>query len=252
MALSRPAGAVDPTWQVLREAIYWANRNSPRSLQEHIGPSELGTPCMRQLAYKMRGAKPVNTSADYWFAILGTAIHAWLARAIARWQNEVLGRQRFLIEQRVTIVSGPDVPIEQGYGTTGSSDLYDTDTDEVIDWKLVGADSLKKVKVEGTPQIYRVQRHLYGLGWELAGYQPKTVKNIYLPRSNFLSDAHVDSEPYDRKVAEDALRRAATVEKLSQVLPIGMIPGQPDEEDCVWCPFLVKGRPVSDSSCPGA
>lgn len=247
MALSAPSGPkIDPTWETLKEAIYWADRNSPRSIQTHLGPSELGSPCMRQLAMKMRGRQPVNTSADYWFAIMGTAMHEWLAKSIARWQNEVLGRERFLIEQRVTIVGDAD------YGTNGSTDLYDTDHDEVIDWKLVGKDTLKKVSTEGTPQVYRVQRQLYGRGWELAGYPVKTVKNIYLPRSNFLSAAHVDVEPYDPQVAEEALKRAATIDQLSQVLPIGMIPAEADEGGCVWCPFHVKRKPLSDTSCPGA
>lgn len=244
MPISAPSNAEDATWRTLREAIYWAGTNTPRSLQTHLGPSELGAPCMRQLAFKMRGAKHVNTSADYWFAIMGTAMHEWLAGAIARWQNEVLGRERFLIEQRVTIVSGI-------YGTNGSTDLYDTDFNEVIDWKLCGKDALKKYKEKGTPPTYEVQRHLYGRGWELAGYPVKTVKNIYLPRSNFLAEAHVDVAPYDPVVAEKALARAASIDQLSQVLPIGMIPGEPDEGDCVWCPFHVKRKHLSDKSCPG-
>lgn len=248
MALSRPEGAEDPTWVTLREAIYWHDRNSPRSMQQHLGPSELGSPCMRQLAFKMRGTPTSNTSADYWFAIMGTAMHEWLAKAIARWQNEVLGRERFLIEQRVTIA--PE-STEIDYGTNGSTDLYDTDHDEVIDWKLVGKDALKKYVEHGTPPTYQIQRHLYGRGWELRGYPVKTVKNIYLPRSNFLSAAHVDVEPYNRQIAEDALARAASIDKLRTILPIGMIPAAADEGDCVWCPFHVKRKHLSDASCPG-
>ena len=58
----------------LSQVILWNEHNAPRSLQRAIGPSELGDPCDRKLAYRIAGIEPVNFG-DPWPAIVGTSIH---------------------------------------------------------------------------------------------------------------------------------------------------------------------------------
>lgn len=245
MKLAAPDNGIHPAWPELEQAIYWFDNNSPRSLQEHLGPSELGTPCLRQLAFKMGGAKAVNMHADHWFAILGTAFHQWVAEALDVYQTTVLGRtgenRKYLIEHKV-MVKG------ENYWTSGHTDVFDRDNLRVIDWKLMGTSSLKKFSKDEVRPSYRSQAHLYGKGWKQAGYDVREVCIVGLPRSNYLSGRHVWSEPFDESIADAALDRAASVDNLRQVLPIGMIPGG---DDCTWCPFHRPHQPLSDTGCPG-
>lgn len=244
MVLKSPVDTVHPFAKLAMDMIYWADRVSPRSVQVDLGPSEIGSECPRQIAYKLAGTPEVNNSADYWFAILGTAIHSWLADSLQRYQQQVLGRgvdnPRFLIEQRVLAV-GAD------YATPGHTDVYDLDENRVIDWKLVGASSLKKVKAGEIRPQYKVQAHTYGLGWTQRGYPVREVMNVYLPRSTFLKNLHVWSEPYNEQVALDALARVAKIDHLRRVVPIGAVP---HGECSIWCPFLRPGA-LNDQGCPG-
>jgi hypothetical protein len=99
----------------------------PRSVQRHLGPSELGHPCDRQVVAKMAGAKVTNNVADPWAAVVGTSIHAFLAGAFD-WDNQHNAYLRWLTEARVTPDPGPDEH-------PGTADLYDTFTRSVVDHK---------------------------------------------------------------------------------------------------------------------
>src|SRR5258708_7059039 len=89
--------------------IGFAAANAPRSLQEALGPSEAGEPCTRRLAYKMMYTPPAAAERDVpWAAIQGTALHAWMAE-VFRAENIKLGRERYLVERRVTPVTGEDL-----------------------------------------------------------------------------------------------------------------------------------------------
>jgi hypothetical protein len=188
--------------------------NHPRSQQTTIGPSEIGMPCARRLGHKLAGTEPPETR-DKWLATIGTATHAWLEHALeaanARWVAEC-GRPRFLVEQRVTVGSIGGAPV------TGSTDVYDTVTSTVVDWKIVGPTRLKHYRRHGPGQQYRVQGHLYGRGWAAKGYPVDAVMVAFLPRNAELRDAFHWSEPYDEQVAVDALARANRVNALVQVL----------------------------------
>lgn len=222
----------------------------PRSLQKHLGPSEIGSPCDRQLAYKLAGAEEVNQVADPWFPIIGTAVHALMADAVA-WYNGYLGRAanpRFLAERRVYADAEDD-----GYSTSGSSDVYDVDFARVVDWKIVGVTTMRKVEAGNTPLEkvglqYAVQGMTYGKGWEQAGYPVKSVLIAFLPRSNFLNKMKLVELPYDRSLADEAQARVARLDSLRQFLS----PEQFPAGGCtVWCPFYVPKVPLGSKSCPG-
>lgn len=233
----------------LSQVILWNEHNAPRSLQRAIGPSELGDPCDRKLAYRIAGIEPVNFG-DPWPAIVGTSIHDWLERAINRYQSTVkdLG---YLTECRVY----PDPMVK------GRSDLFHVPTGTVVDHKTTGTDGMRKIRKGTIPDGYRTQVQVYGLGHRRAGREVKNVALIFYPRSGWLDDAYVWVEPYDEQVAAAALRRLYRVayELLDHDIEnnphrfqlVEPTPG----DSCVWCPFYLResyvDTPASERGCPG-
>lgn len=234
----------DPTGlrSTLIRAIQDASANTPRSLQRTVGPSEIGTPCVRQLAFKLDRTEPARSvDHDPLPSILGTAFHTWAAEAMDR-QNQLLveagKKPRWLIEQRVRV----------GPGMAGSADLFDTETGCVLDWKALGNTTYTQYVNEGPSRSYRVQAHCYGAGFVNAGYTVNRVAIVLLGRAKRLSDMHIWSEPFDPQIAADALERAGTVATLLEngVEPM-RFPSTPGGA-CHYCQF--KGR-VEDGYCPG-
>lgn len=219
----------------------------PRSLQKHLGPSEIGSGCDRQIAYKLANRPEVNETADPWFPVIGTAVHAWLADAIW-WYNTEIGRAdnpRFLVENRVKVQSRAS-----GYNTSGHTDVYDMDFKRVIDWKIVGTTTMRKVtKEHGDPQQYVVQANTYGEGWVQAGYEVRELLICYLPRSNFLNKMHISSLPFTPELAHKALARVGAIE---QLVNLGAKPETFPAADCtIWCPFYRPKVELGEHSCPG-
>ena len=241
-------GTDHPFKRELIDMIRWTDANSPRSLQTTVGPSEIGVDCLRRLAYKVTGTPEVNDTADPWFAIIGTAVHDWLAYAIDAYQTTKLGRtgdnRRFLIEQRVRLA-------DDEHGVSGSCDLFDRDEARVVDHKVVGNDNLRKYRDGGPSSVYRTQVHLYGYGWVRAGFDVREVAIAFYPRSNYLDTLHVWTEPYDQQIALAALSRLASVQQMTAVLPPSHIPAVPDKTGCVWCPYYRPGGPADKTGCPG-
>lgn len=235
----------------LTKIILWNERESPRSKQRAIGPSELGDPCDRRLAYRIAGAKTINLGADPWPAIVGTSIHDWLEKAINRYQTTVedLG---YMTELRVY----PDPMVK------GRSDVFNVKTGTVVDHKTTGADGIRKVKKGIISPGYRTQIQIYGLGHRRAGREVKNVALIFYPRSGWLDDAYVWVEPYDEKVALNALAR---MHRLAEELIDMDIENNPHRyqnieatpgDSCVWCPFYNRNlididTPASAKGCPG-
>lgn len=237
----------------LREVILAAAAAHPRSQQTALGPSEAGVECPRRLAYRMLDwplppGTPPSIGGDPWPATVGTAIHTWLAGAFGRDPSG-----RWLVEQHLTIAP----PLVPG----GSCDLYDTLTDTVIDHKAVGTESMRTYKASGPRRQYKVQAHLYGLGWELAGRTPRRVALAFYPRGGLLAGLWVWSEPYDRQFALDALTRLTAIRQLVFAVDAGgqlehnparwaLIPAEPSHS-CAWCPWYRPGSADLASGCPG-
>jgi hypothetical protein len=237
--------------QELSEIIVWNEQSSPRSQQKALGPSELGDPCDRRIAYKIAGTAAVNIWSDPWPAIVGTAIHDWLETAINRYQRTV-GDRGWRTELRVS----PDPMVR------GRSDVFNDWTHLVVDHKTTSADKMRKLhKGQPPPPGYIAQVHLYGLGHERAGREVRNVALIFYPRSGWLDDAFVWHEPYNRDIALDALERMYRIgfqlvdldieEHPERFQLITASPG----DNCVWCPFFSKelhrDSAASDKGCPG-
>lgn len=233
--------------QQIAHFIIDADRNSARSLQRSLGPSEAGEPCERQLTYKLLGVPESNSERDPIAAIIGTGFHMWMAQAFeSRQANLPDGGPRYLIEERVTVRDD----------MIGTADLYDRLAALNNDWKLVGASSLDRYRRHGPGLKYRVQGHIYGMGQENAGRKPSRVAITFIGRHHELQ-VHVWSEPYDRQIAVDALARLDRIRARAAALDLAGTPGNwalvpiADEPTCVWCPWLKPGSDDLTQGCPG-
>ena len=228
------------------ETVKHAAAHAPRSLQAAPGPSELGTPCTRRLAYKALDWDPKpNSDTDPWAAIQGTSVHAWMAQAYTA-ENGRCGYARYLIEHRVHLPGG----------IQGSCDLYDRHTGTVIDWKMTGLPRLREYRLNGPGTQYRTQAHLYALGLQLAGESPARVADVFLPRGGRIDGLHVWSEPYDPAVAVKALKRYQAIRQFHTELDPethpdrwGLLPTA--DAHCLYCPWFLPGSTDLSQGCPG-
>lgn len=233
----------------LRSIIEWHGRNSARSLQVHLGPSELGVPCDRQVAGKFAGLPETNHVVDPWPSILGTAGHAWLDKAFTK-ENARHGL-RWVPENRV--IPHPD--------HSGTADLYDGAQQAVVDWKILSEDKIASIAAKGPSVQYQIQLLLYGLGYRNLGLPVRRVVLAALPRTKAtLAHMYVwDHEltPADDDAIEEvwrltAIRRAWADEILAGKATLMSVPSTPDSETCYFCPFY-RPQAADDggSGCPG-
>lgn len=224
-------------------ALIRYENSRPRSVQTTLGPSELGTPCSRQIAMKLAGVQRHERGLP-WAPMCGTAVHSLMESVLER-ENERLGRQRWIIEETVHL----DDELK------GHGDAYDSDHALVIDWKYTGTTARRKASRRTVPNSelvsreYRVQAHLYGLGHENAGRRVTHVRLVMLARSHDFRESVEWTEEYRPDIAVDAMTRFyATRDQVvnldaathpDRLAAIEATPG----EACKWCPFQ---RPTPD------
>lgn len=229
----------------LLDIITDAITNNPRSRQIAIGPSELGTPCPRRLAYRMAGTSKVNDRPG-WKPTVGTAVHAHLADIFTA-AGGGRDRSRWLVETRVSVgeVGGQEV--------VGSADLFDIITGTVIDFKIVGTASLRAKKATNDPgRQYQTQLHLYGAGFARRGLPVNRVAILALPQNGELGEHWWWAEPYDAQVAADALARADTIAALVAAGGLAAAAALPTADAfCTYCPWYRPGSTDLTQACPG-
>ena len=202
----------------LLDIIETAIARHPRTLQDAPGPSDLGSPCARKIAYTTTRTAKSNPGRP-WLPAIGTAVHTQLDEWFALHNLEV-GESRFLLGAAFTLEVG------DAAGTTikGHGDMYDRATQTVIDWKVVGTTTLDKIrKADGHPgDAYRAQVHLYGRGWAARGLPVRNVALMFLPRNGLsVRWGKWWHEPYDEAVAVAALRRADRIHALADAIGMG-------------------------------
>lgn len=246
------------TVETMRDVLTTLDASRPRSMQTTLGPSELGTTCTRQIAMKLaRLPRQLPDKRPPWAPMQGTAMHTLMEEAL-RHHNQQLGRQRWLIEEDLTIADDYEETLR------GHGDAYDLDHDMVVDWKYVGSTALKKVKRKTIPveelvsPAYRVQAHLYGHGHARAGREPKWVRLVLLARSHDYDESAEWTEPYRPDVAVNAINRYFAIKDMIGKLPLAVtpalwtaVPADPSDDNCNWCPFRRLGGPADDTGCPG-
>lgn len=221
---------IDPLWTDLSDMIKAKSAANPRHLQRELGPSEVGHPCMRKMAYGIMEVPRCNPEYDPLPSIFGVAMHKWLEGA-AELDNQRLKRERWIIERRVEVTPG----------LSGTADLYDTDTDTVVDWKNLGYTSFT-AHVKDAGPTYKSQVQLYGKGFRRLGFDVKRVAIALLPRSGTLSKMHLDIMDYDESLANATLARRDAVLSMLYDFDVendperfAWFPKAPLE--CVWCPW---------------
>lgn len=197
-----------PVNKAIEDVVFDSIVNQPRSLQRNIGPSEIGTDCVRCLSRKLIGMEkmPIESISGLpWLPFIGTAVHAQLEEMFQA-ANEKLDEVRWLVEARLPIGAIGDMNI------SGSCDLFDKETGTVIDHKVVGATKLKSLPKKGPGNTYRVQAHLYGYGWTKLGFDVNEVAIKFYPRNDLsMSSGYFWYEKYDESIATKALERANDV-----------------------------------------
>lgn len=211
----------------LRDMVRAYEDGRERSQQTHIGPSGIGSPCTRCLARGVLGMALTRDFDDPWCRIIGTAVHEWLECA-AHTHNAAIDRARYATETRVQ--PHPDV-LPKG----GNADLYDTDTHTVVDHKVVGAEPLRKYRLNGPGPQYRIQGHLYGLGFHRLGKRVDHVAIAFWQRGGRLSDLYVWTEPFDAQIALDAINRYRTIRDQALAIGPAILPHLPAHPDCWDC-----------------
>jgi hypothetical protein len=235
----------------IRRVVHAAAADAPRSQQVHLGPSEIGHACDRQVVGKLAGIPRTNHVMDPWPSIVGTAVHAWLEHAF-RMENDRLGWIRWVPEARVTPIDGHE----------GTADLYDANEQSVDDHKCLGPSSMAKVRsADGPPVHYVVQLLLYARGYRRLGLPVRRVALLAYPRTAATLDGlYVWDRPYtpvDDDLLEDVITRLQVRKDMAALVQAGAcqlndIPATPSDT-CVFCPFY---RPQSAHDggvgCPGA
>lgn len=233
----------------LRDMVVSHARRAPRSVQRHLGPSELGLACDRQVVGKMAGQTSTNHIHDPWASIMGTAGHAWMETALHAFNASV--GLRWLPERKVTDPNLPDNP--------GTGDAYDGWQRIVADWKFLGKTTLDKVRRDGPPQKYRVQLKIYGAGFAALGLPVERVVLVAFPRTEATLDKLYVWEQewraddpellwvYERTPVRAQLAQAVT----SGALDLMQVPATPSDDDCHFCPFYRPEAMAGGYGCPG-
>lgn len=234
---------VDPLWTDLRDMIQHKARLHPRSQQRALGPSQVGHPCHRKLALSLMDHPRINPEWDCLPSAFGVAMHTWLEDA-AQMDNERLGRERWLTERKVEVAPG----------LSGTADLYDTDTNTVLDWKNLGYTSFPK-HVKDIGPTYRNQVQMYGRGYRRLGYEVKDVAVVMLPRTGTLTKMHLEKIPYSDAEVDAVLARRDLVLQMIYDLDVENHPERYSwfaitPETCTFCAYW-SPNPRAPGQCDG-
>lgn len=217
--------------------------NAPRSLQRSIGPSEVGSPCRRRLAYKLLGATPVNVGGDPFASWAGTQMHEGMEVAMTL-ANAGEPDIRWVTESRVHVTDT----------LAGSADLIDRKLLAVVDHKFVGKTSHDRARRHGPSEQYRIQANLYAHGLRKEGVPIEHVVIAYWLRTGFkTSDLHVWAEPYNEQVALDALAALDALRALVDTTgwnALAILPAV--DAHCTFCPMWQPNSADLARGCPGA
>jgi len=222
--------ASDPQAEALRQKILGfmvaASNGAARNQQKAIGPSEIGHPCPRNVAFKVAGVDKQPSWNDPFPSILGVAFHAWM--------EANLPADEWIPERRVHVTST----------LSGSSDAYHIPTRTVVDWKLLGRTQHQAWLGGYSSEQYEVQADSYGLGFLNAGFPVDRVAIAVFCRAKPLQDMFLWSRAWNPANAQKALNRLAMIRTYvgasgasntnrAPLMNISPVSG----DGCFFCPF---------------
>ena len=200
--------------QLLIDVLRAKDAGRARSKQTQVGPSELGG-CRRKVWYRLNDQPETNDNELKLSAIMGTAIHAEIEKAIATADPK---GEKYWVETSV-----------EYNGMKAHIDLYIPETGDVIDWKTVKVKNLSYFP--SLQQRWQVQVYGYLLDKSGKG-TPRTVNLVAIARDGDERDVKVHSEPYDPKLAEDALNWLSAIKESADA--------PEPERDQSYCKFYCK------------
>ena len=223
----------------------WADAaaNRERSLQTAIGPSEIGSPCKRRLAYKMLGTPHVNlgTTGDQWRSWVGTQLHTGMQEAVDRAERAAT-EDRWRTELRLNV---PGLP-------PGSTDVLDLRHGGILDHKFTGATAYDRARRGHVSDQYEIQADIYGLLAAALGHVIRFVAIIFWPANGNRADPVVHARDWDGARAAKALSDHADLERLTKAAGPAVLPMLPAVEHyCTTCPFWAPGSTDLARGCPG-
>lgn len=195
--------------ELLLTALRAGDAKRSRSTQVQIGPSEVGG-CRRKVWYRLNDQPETNDNELKLAAIMGTAIHAEIEKALA-------DNKDVLIETEV-----------EYNGMKAHVDCFVPGTGDVIDWKTSKVRNLSYFP--STQQRWQVQ--LYGYLLAKNGYAVNRVSLVAIARDGDERDVKVHTEDYDESIALEALGWLAAV-KESKEAPA-------PEKDANYCQHYCK------------
>ena len=181
--------------ELLLEVLRAKDAGRARSKQTQVGPSELGG-CRRKVWYRLNDQPETNDNEMKLAAIMGTAIHSAIEEAITVADPK---SEKYWVETSV-----------EYNGMKAHIDLYIPATGDVVDWKTVKVKNLSYFP--SLQQRWQVQVYGYLLDKSGKG-SPKTVNLVAIARDGDERDVKVHSEPYDPKMAEEALNWLAAIKE---------------------------------------
>lgn len=196
-------------------------RKTSRELQKQVGPSEIGG-CRRKVWHRLQGSPITNPGTFRLASSLGTAIHTWIETTLG-------DSDRFLLETRV-----------EREGIRGHIDCFDLERNEVIDWKTIKTSGT--AYFPGTQKRWQVQIY----GWLMSSLRPvDSVCLVGIPRDGTDQDIITHTEPYDERIALEALEWLRDVEKRQD-------PPRPERKARSFCRhYCGYYDPTEVVGCPG-
>lgn len=214
---------------------------SERDAQVSIGPSDMGDPCARCLAFKMAGS-PIP-QRETLFAWNGTSTHLHVEQRIETLQarqnitDQIAFAKQFfdgaLTEVKVFVVEIP------GYGkVSGHIDLLTHDL--VVDWKTIGMAKLKQWKQQLAKgqmpkglEKYIGQLTIYIGAARRLGYNVETGVLAFIPRDALTPDDYwAYPVRYDEQNEQKIITRVAAIYQYVKAGRHGEIAADPD---CFVC-----------------
>lgn len=212
-----------------------------RGLQVEIGVSEVGMTCQRCVIRKLAKVEKTHGTPS-WRAQLGTYVHAGLADEFEkRWQGGEV-----YVEQNLLVHEYKDLRLK------GSCDAFFPNNGKglVVDWKIVGDDTLERAHNGEIKQQYIVQGNLYAYGWEQQGHTVDTVAIMFLPanKNNLQKEAAPISFPYQPQVAAQALANLERyIDQAEQVGWPALLKAHAPLQGCLSCQqYVASDNPVND------
>ncbi len=244
--------------RMMKQLVKDRSSRAERSVQRHLGPSELGEECDRQVVGKMSAQAKTNNVSDPWASVMGTAGHAWV-EDMYKWDNQRRMAEgmpaRWIPEMKVVPDPGEDPH-------PGTADLYDAEWKALVDHKFLGNTSRAKLISKGPKRVYYVQLLLYRRGYQNLGLPVDRIVLLAWPRTSSSMDElyvweHVPTAE-DEALVDEVIEQTKQRQKLAELvvgghLNIMDIPATPSDDSCMFCP-LYRPQAAYDPSvfgCPG-